>query len=432
MKINEKITGGFLAICALFSTMGFLSLSLTETVKNNIEKVVESEVKEAQFQIELKDHFQQLQFDLLQILVEQEEGQTTLNKSQEINKQLSLLDQHIDASLNNHQKNLENLENLKAVRHINKIESSQIEDQIEEIEDLRQLKAKIVKYEASILNYLALLEQNQLTLARSKFLRELSPLLAAEITRIQAEDNDASLVELNENVKLVLKELNSNQKVIYAAIFISLIVSILLAKQLSEGIVRPLNHLKDAALELSQGNLDIQVNIDSQTRGEIGQLARCFKLIGAGLKESTVSKSYLDRILAAMNESLIVTDLEGKIQKANPATCQLLGYSQTQLQERNLQRILVKSNWWSGLITQKQLKENYPTKYISQAGRVIPVIFSTSLIYDRFNSPCGLVCLAREIKQTFVEDNLNLNLNHYHQTQSLLQTVKNKLNSSRQ
>lgn len=427
MKISEKITGGFLAICALFSTMGFLSLSLTETVKNNIEKVVESEVKEAQFQIQLKDHFQQLQLDLLQILVEQEEGQTTLNKSQEINKQLSLLDQDIDASLNNHQKNLENL---KAVRHINKIESSQIEDQIEEIEDLRQLKAKIVKYEASILNYLALLEQNQLTLARSKFLRELSPLLAAEITRIEAEDNDASLVELNENVKLVLKELNSNQKIIYAAIFISLIVSILLAKQLSEGIVRPLNHLKDAALELSQGNLDLQINIDSETRGEIGQLARCFKLIGAGLKESTVSKSYLDRILAAMSESLIVTDLEGKIQKANPATCQLLGYSQTQLQQRNIQRILVKSDWWSGLITQKQLKENYPTKYISQAGRLIPVIFSTSLIYDRFNSPCGLVCLAREIKQTIVPDNLNLN--HYHQTQSLLQTVKNKLNSSRQ
>ena len=47
---------------------------------------------------------------------------------------------------------------------------------------------------------------------------------------------------------------------------------------------------------------------------------RCTRTFRSG----TLSKDYLDRLLASMSEALLITDADGKIERANAAAVELL------------------------------------------------------------------------------------------------------------
>jgi len=172
------------------------------------------------------------------------------------------------------------------------------------------------------------------------------------------------------------------------------------------GIVRPINRLKESAIRISSGDFDYEINIE--TKDEIGQLARCFKQMGIGLKKNTVSKTYLTRILAAMTDSLIVTNLQGDIQTVNGITCKLLKYSEAKLTKQKIQNLLIESTWWKETLSSSDLPQNYQTKYITALGERIPIIFSVSFIYDRSEQPSGLVFVARESNQIKLQNRSKL------------------------
>jgi len=391
MKVNEKIIGSFLLLNFFLGGIGLLSVSFMGKAKNDIVKAVKSEVIEGKYQVKIKDTIQELESNLFAIGW-QKEGLDLDRYQERIDKNLIDLDQTINQALNNHNNNLEKL---TSEWRKDELEKDQIEDQEEEIESLEDLKQRIIKYKPLIVKYRELLKADNITTAQEVFLTELEPKISNEIDELSGEETEASLGEINETVNEVSEQLNQHQKIIYSTFFIAVIISIILARQISLGIVRPIGKLKESAIRISSGDFDYEINIEN--KDEIGQLAQCFKQMGIGLKKNTVSKTYLTRILSAITDSLIVTNLKGEIQTVNGVTCKLLQYSEAKLNQDKIQNLLIESNWWKDELSSSDLPQNYQTKYITAFGERITVIFSASFIYDRSGSPSGIVFVARQL-----------------------------------
>lgn len=402
MKINEKIIGSFLLLNFFLGGIGLLSVSFMGKAKNDIVKAVKSEVIEGKYQVKIKDTIQELESNLFAIGW-QKEGLDLDRYQQRIDKNLIDLEQTINQALNNHNNNLEQL---TSEWRKDELEKDQIEDQEEEIESLEGLKQRIIKYKSLIFKYRELLKSDNIIIAQEFFLTQLEPKISNEIDGLSGEESEASLGEVNEKVNEVSEQLSRHQNIIYSTFFIAVIISIILARQISLGIVRPIGKLKESAIRISSGDFDYEINIE--TKDEIGQLARCFKQMGIGLKKNTVSKTYLTRILSAMTDSLIVTNLKGEIQTVNGVTCKLLQYSEAKLNQEKIQNLLIESSWWKDELSSSDLPQNYQTKYITAFGHRIPVIFSASFIYDRSDSPSGIVFVARQLDRVQIQNKSKL------------------------
>ena len=65
--------------------------------------------------------------------------------------------------------------------------------------------------------------------------------------------------------------------------------------------------------------------------GELGELAAVFNDMRDKLRETTISRDYLDSVLSSMNDAVIVTSRSGSIKRINKATAHLLGYAEREL-----------------------------------------------------------------------------------------------------
>lgn len=64
---------------------------------------------------------------------------------------------------------------------------------------------------------------------------------------------------------------------------------------------------------------------------ELGELASVFNDMRDRLRQTTLSRDYVDSILSSMNEAIIVTAADGRIKRINRATTLLLGYEESEL-----------------------------------------------------------------------------------------------------
>lgn len=93
---------------------------------------------------------------------------------------------------------------------------------------------------------------------------------------------------------------------------------------ISRSISNPIVKFENTAKEIGKGKLDTRIEISS--KGEIGDLARSFNHMTENLRQTTVSKVYMDNIIESMIDTLVVVTPDGKIKKVNKAACDLLGY----------------------------------------------------------------------------------------------------------
>jgi len=118
------------------------------------------------------------------------------------------------------------------------------------------------------------------------------------------------------------------------ALFASM-VALLGAKQLAT----PIRALSRVASEVRGGNLAARV--DERWGGELGKLARAFNSMVRSLDESTVSHSYVNRIIDSMPDALLVADANGFVQKTNHSAAEILGYTEKEIIGRPLAELFV-------------------------------------------------------------------------------------------
>ena len=174
-------------------------------------------------------------------------------------------------------------------------------------------------------------------------------------------------------------------------------------------LVQPIKRLSIGARKVGAGNLNHQVKIDS--KDEFGHLAESFNRMTDDLRQTTVSKEYVQNILKSMNETLIVLTPEGNIQTVNQAACDLLGYKAEELVGEPVGKILGATE--GAKITEKKLNHkpkiekstqqrfmiNIENTVLGKDGREIPVLFSASAILDKDNNIQGMVCVASDITE---------------------------------
>lgn len=164
---------------------------------------------------------------------------------------------------------------------------------------------------------------------------------------------------------------------------LSIAVMLLLCVVVTWAIIRAQNRriheLKIQAEKLSAANFGEPL---SGPRGdELGNLAEVFNRMRENLKETTISRDYVDNILGGMNEAIIVTSADGVITRVNHATERMLEYNEDELIGKSVEHIIDRTR--SGM-----LKTDAPTgipmeaTLLTRDGEAVPVSYTGSMIGD--------------------------------------------------
>ncbi len=168
---------------------------------------------------------------------------------------------------------------------------------------------------------------------------------AVEVTYpVKAGDLTVGNIVIGLNMDWLEEEAGVIKKTMMASTGLALVViflGILLTSALANRILHPVRLLTHAAKKVGRGDYSQRINVKSND--EVGLLADTFDAMLGQLRSARmqlVEKDYLDSILAAMRDALIVADPEGRIEMVNKATLNLLGYREDELVTRQLRTII--------------------------------------------------------------------------------------------
>jgi len=111
----------------------------------------------------------------------------------------------------------------------------------------------------------------------------------------------------------------------------------------------------------------------------LGELATVFNDMRDKLRSTTISRDYLDNVLSGMSEAIVITSLDGTIERINKATARLLDYEEEELRGTSVDFIINKGKT-------KTLIEDKPSDLPKEAffenkfGDSIPVSYTCSIV----------------------------------------------------
>jgi diguanylate cyclase (GGDEF)-like protein/PAS domain S-box-containing protein len=131
---------------------------------------------------------------------------------------------------------------------------------------------------------------------------------------------------------------------------------------------------------------------------ELGELASVFNDMRDRLRNTTISRDYVDSILSGMNEAIIVTDTDGQIKRINRATTILLGYDEDELSGMSMENIVDKKTT-SSLDLKGASGIPQEAFFESKFGEVIPVSYTCSVVAGRDGDSEDRIYAAQNITE---------------------------------
>ncbi len=228
-------------------------------------------------------------------------------------------------------------------------------------------------------------------------------------TRIKT-DLDLLVAEIRTSADESLSSATEEMRLQSLKTFIIGLVSVFLIMfflfYISRRIVSPVGSLSSMAAKVAMGDLETKAEMALVGNDEIGDLWASFQTMTQGLKETTVSKSYLDNILESMADTLVVVNAAGNIMTANRAALALLGCELDDLIGSRFDEIASENEEEKPSrtsIVAELIRENSIVNanmfYKTKAGDTIPVSFSSSLMRDMNGNIQGVVCVATDITE---------------------------------
>jgi PAS domain S-box-containing protein len=173
----------------------------------------------------------------------------------------------------------------------------------------------------------------------------------------------------------------------------------LLGYYFMSGLFRPLGEVEKALGALGRGDLQRRIPevgvldpASARAKDELSMLVQAFNRTVEELGRTTVSKTYLDRIIESMVDALIVASPDGKIRTANPAAGLLFGSTQIEL----LGKSVVDFIPFSGLTGRDHVR-GIETSIRTRDGRDIPISLSRSLMRSDDGDDLGIAIVAQDI-----------------------------------
>jgi PAS domain S-box-containing protein len=160
---------------------------------------------------------------------------------------------------------------------------------------------------------------------------------------------------------------------------------------LVRGMLAPIRGLMSGISRIGGGQYDVQIPVLS--RDELGDLARSFNIMSGELARTTVSKEYVESILENMNDLLVVTDPQGRIQTINHAAAAALGAAPEEVIGRPL------ASLFSEPPPEADAARDAEVLLRTKDGRATPALFSSSVLRARDGELRGYVGVARDITE---------------------------------
>ena len=178
------------------------------------------------------------------------------------------------------------------------------------------------------------------------------------------------------------------------------VLGVLAAALLTEAVTRPLNEVIRATRAVSEGKPVPHLPV--RTKDEVGELAAAFNLMTRRLRETTVSRDYLDRVLENMGECLVVTGPDGTVSRVNQALCELVSATEAELIGRHCGELFRAPRGYAGLlhtVSPKGKVHGVETELLTTDGRAIPVMVSIAELAPSPGSAYGFVVVAADIRE---------------------------------
>ena len=156
---------------------------------------------------------------------------------------------------------------------------------------------------------------------------------------------------------------------------LSIILSIYLGKKMME----PLRQMTKKAIQISEGQKDMQFENDSNNYWEFNQLSQAFNYMLANLKDAEEQSRYKE-LLENVDDAVYILDRKGNVLEANEAAYLQLGYTPRQFFQMNLADIIPQSD--ADFIIDRLGKDNQQqqpqkltleTSHLKTDGKSIPV-----------------------------------------------------------
>ena len=159
---------------------------------------------------------------------------------------------------------------------------------------------------------------------------------------------------------------------------------------------RRISQLKVQAEKLRDA--DFGEPLDTIRGDELGDLAAVFNDMRERLRDTTLSRDYVDSILSGMNEAIIVTSYDGTIEHINTATTHLLGFREDELLGASIDTLVdvSKSKSIADLTPSGLPKE---ATFESKFGESVPVSFTCSIVEDSSGEPVNRIYAAQNITE---------------------------------
>ena len=180
------------------------------------------------------------------------------------------------------------------------------------------------------------------------------------------------------------------------AIFV--LVGVLATALLAEAVVRPLKEVIQATRALSIGEPAPRLPV--RTADEVGELAEAFNEMTRRLRDTTVSRDYLDRVLETMGECLVVTGPDGTITRVNSAVCRLSGVGEEDLLGRNCRDLFRAPQGHVSLLDAlgpDGSAYGLETELLARGGEVVPVLISVGAMEETAGRSKSYVIVAADI-----------------------------------
>ncbi len=154
----------------------------------------------------------------------------------------------------------------------------------------------------------------------------------------------------------------------------SLVVAWLLARRLE----RPISSLIKNAERIGQGDYS-RPAVEFSRRDEIGELQQALERMRIKLRQTTITKNYLNIVLNSMTDAVLVTAPDGTIKGANDAAQKMLGYPEDMLIGKPIIAIIAEPGQPQFSLEQAA-QETRETVLRTRSGQTIPALFSGSRI----------------------------------------------------
>jgi PAS domain S-box-containing protein len=178
------------------------------------------------------------------------------------------------------------------------------------------------------------------------------------------------------------------------------LLGVLAAAFLTEAVTRPLREVIEATRAIAAGESVAPLRV--RTVDEVGELAASFNEMMRKLRETTVSRDDLDRILTTMGECLIVAGPDAEILRVNRVGCDLVGAVEEDLLGRPVHEILRVPTGSRSLLhtlNAEGLARGLETQLVANNGDVVPVLVSVTAMAPAPDSQQSYVIVAADLSE---------------------------------